>query len=60
VGHVRLAEEREHRVDQALDGVHRTAVGSASGRAGVVGAEELERGVDEVQLHRIWRIAVGA
>jgi hypothetical protein len=51
---VRLAQEREHGVDEALYGVHRAPVGSPAWWARVVGAEQLERRVNQVDLHR-WR-----
>ena len=48
---IRLAQQREHRIDQPLDRVHRAPIGGASRRARVEGAEQLERGVDEMELH---------
>ena len=51
VGDVGLAEEAEHAVDQAAHRVHRPAVRAALGGARVVGAEELEGGVHEMELH---------
>ena len=51
VGDVRLAEEREHRIDQALDRVHRPPVRRAPRWPRVIGPKELEGGVDEVELH---------
>ena len=52
---VGLPEEGEHRVDEALDGVDRSPVGRAARWSRVVGAEQLERGVDEVELHAVPR-----
>ncbi len=52
VGDVRLAEEGQHRVDEAMDRVHRPPVRRPPRRARVVGAEQLERGVDEVNMDR--------
>ena len=54
---VGLAEERQHRVDQALHRVHWPPVRRASMWARVVGAEQLEGCVDEVELHRLCRPA---
>ena len=51
VGHVRLAQQAEHAVDQAAHRVDRAPVRPLLGRPREMGAEELERGVDEVELH---------
>jgi hypothetical protein len=51
VGHVRFAQQREHRVDQTAHRVHGATIGAALEGARVERAEQLEGGVDEVDLH---------
>ena len=51
VADVGLAEEAQHRVDQATDGIHRPAVRPLLRRARVVRAEQLEGGIDQVDVH---------
>ena len=46
-----LAEQREHRAQQAAHGADLEAVGGRARRAAVVRAKQLERSVDEVNFH---------
>jgi len=50
VGHVRLAQERQHRIQQAVHRIHRPAVGRRAWWAREVGTEQLEGRIHEVQL----------
>ena len=51
VRQVRLAQQGEHRFDQAAHRVHRPSVGSVLLRPRVIGTEQLEGGIDEMELH---------
>jgi hypothetical protein len=50
---IRLAQEREHRFQQAAHGVYRPAIWPVLLGSRVVGPEELEGGVNQVQAHHL-------